>query len=83
MSQSAKLLKKLLGKPKDFTWDELATLLTGLKFEIINNSGSSRKFYNKDKNAVIFMHQPHPKNVLKTYQILEVIKVLKESGYIK
>ena len=80
MSQSAKLLKRFPGKPKDFTWDEIVTLLSSLGYDVVPNDGSSRKFHNKLKDSVICMHEPHPKRVLKTYQIIEIPKTLKKSG---
>ena len=83
MSKSEKLIKRLLAKPKDFTWDEVVTLLSSLGYDVLSNDGSSRKFYNKVKDSVIFMHEPHPRKVLKSYQISEVINKLKESGCIK
>lgn len=80
MSKKQKLLKRLLSKPKDFTFDELTILLKILGFELLNcgkTSGSACKFIHK-KGGYIFLHKPHPNPVLKTYQINEIIKSLKE-----
>ena len=86
MSKKEKLLERLLLKPKDFTYDELKTLLISLGF-IENNrgktSGSRVEFVNQNLNEKIQIHKPHPRNVLKTYQIKDAIEVLKKLGVIK
>jgi len=84
MSQQEKLLAKLTTKPepRDFKWSELATLLGGLGFELVKGKGSRRKFYHVGKKTLINMHEPHPQNVLKSYQVREVVKKLKEMGLV-
>ena len=87
MSKQEKLKQRLLSKPKDFTFEELVSLLGIFGYQIYNNgktSGSSVMFENK-RNLnipVIRMHKPHPSNVLKQYQIIEVINSLKEARFI-
>jgi len=80
MSRKVKLLEKLLKSPKDFTWDEAVTLLKGFDFVQISNSGSRRKFFHSQSKIVICIHKPHPQNVLKKYQIMDVIEGLKNAG---
>lgn len=80
MSQREKLLERLKARPKDFKWSELVRLLEGAGYEQENNDGSRRKFYNKSTGALISIHQPHPQNVLKGYQIDDVLSHLKEWG---
>jgi len=82
MSKKEKLLERLRGVPKDFTFDELQTLLNIIGFVMSykgKTSGSRVVFMNKD-NVPIDVHKPHPGNELKEYQIKEIIKVLKENG---
>ena len=80
MSKKEKLLKRLLSKPKDFTFDEAETLLNQFGYEIDNKektSGLRVRFVNNTINHSIIMHKPHPKNILKFYQVLEIISELK------
>ncbi|MEI7901151.1 MAG: type II toxin-antitoxin system HicA family toxin [bacterium] len=85
MSKSDKLLARLLATPppKDFTWDELVTLLKGKGFEPLTSSGgSARKFYHHERGTLIRLHEPHPQRTLKTYMIKEVIGKLKDEGFV-
>ncbi len=80
MSKQEKLLKRLLSKPKDFTYEEAKTLLDILGFYEDNKgrtSGSRVIFKNKNSQK-IELHKPHPKNILKEYQIKYIIKKLEE-----
>ncbi len=82
MSQRDKLLERLKTGPKDFTWGELERLLDGLGYKQERNTGSSRKFYNESTGALICIHQPHPRNILKSYQVRDILQHLKEVGAI-
>ncbi|MDO9260774.1 MAG: type II toxin-antitoxin system HicA family toxin [Flavobacteriaceae bacterium] len=78
MSKIEKLIEKLKQKPKDFTWDEMINVLKHVGFEQISQgktSGSRRKFVN-EKNQIISLHEPHPQNVLKSYQLAIIIEYL-------
>ncbi len=80
MSKKEKLLRRFLSKPTDFTFDELVTLLNFFGFELSNSgktTGSACKFENKD-GLCVFLHKPHPKSILKSYQVKEVANFLKE-----
>lgn len=49
---------------------------------MMKNNGSRRKFYNKEKDALIVCHEPHPSpNVDKGF-IADVIEHLKAYGFI-
>ena len=79
MSKEEKLIKRLLSKPKDFTYNELRKLLINLGYEesqIGKTSGSRVAFINKNTNHIIRLHKPHPNNELKQYQIEQVIEEL-------
>jgi predicted RNA binding protein YcfA (HicA-like mRNA interferase family) len=82
MSKFDKALLRLKGKPRDFTWDELVTLLSGLGYEEKKGSGSRRKFINKNSGHVISLHEPHPGKILKIYMIKEVIETLEKQNLI-
>lgn len=78
MSKIDKLLERLNSRPKDFTWQEAIKLFRYYGFEEIRNgktSGSRRKFTNAYKDVII-LHEPHPGNVLKAYQLDFIIQQL-------
>ena len=80
MSKDDKLIKRLLSKPKDFTYNELRKLLTHLGYEESQSgktSGSRVAFIHKDSKHIIRLHKPHPNNELKQYQIEQIIDELK------
>jgi hypothetical protein len=80
MTRKEKLLKRFLNKPKDFTWEELVNLLFSFGFEEDSpgkTGGSRRKFINQS-GLVISLHKPHPNNILKRYQIEQIIEILNQ-----
>ena len=82
MTKQEKLIKRLLSKPKDFTWNELTKLLSAFGFEEVKagkTGGSRRRFINSD-GIVIALHKPHPHNTLKMYQIEQTIEILRQEG---
>jgi hypothetical protein len=84
MSQIEKLIWRLLSYPKDFTWEELIKILGYFGFKELRTGktgGSRRRFANEAK-IIISLHKPHPNNILKRYQIEDVIKTLQEGGYL-
>lgn len=85
MSKSSKLVDRFLSKPKDFTWDELVSVLASfgyIEMKTGKTGGSRRKFVDDSKN-VLSLHKPHPSNIVKGYAIVQVIEVLQERGQIK
>ena len=78
MSKSDKLLLRLLSHPKDFTYNELKTLLLSFGYKEIKGSGS-RVCFAKD-NHKIKLHKPHPDNKLKSYQLGLIIEELTNKG---
>ena len=80
MSKKEKLVRRLLARPKDFTFEELATLLGYFGYEVDHGgktSGSRVKFVNANSDA-LWQHRPHPGNVLKDYQVKDMIDDLTE-----
>ena len=85
MSRYQKLIKRFLGKPKDFTYGELVTLLQGFGYKEVKvgkTSGSRAAFFNEKSNNIIRLHKPHPSNVLKRYQMNDVEQELKQKGFL-
>ncbi len=78
MGRKDKLILRLYSIPKDFTWDELVSVLRISGFEIISGSGSRYKFYHKDKGKILSFHKPHPSNIVKEYVLKEVKTTLEE-----
>jgi len=83
MGKLEKLIQRLKSNPKDFTFDEIHTLLLALGFEISNKgktSGSRVKFFKDD--IFIVLHKPHPRKELLIYQVKQIIDILTEEGLI-
>ena len=78
MTLKEKLIKRLKSKLKDFTWDELTSLLNKLNFLEVETgkTGGYRSKFIGDNNVVITLHKPHPNNILKKYQLEQIIKIL-------
>lgn len=83
MGKKEKLVNRLKSMPKDFTFDELQTLLEILGYEVNNKgktSGSRVKFIKE--NSVIILHKPHPRKELLEYQLKQIIEKLQEEDLI-
>jgi hypothetical protein len=73
-----------LSLPKDFTWEELTKILSHFGYKELKKGktgGSRRKFADEEKH-IIDLHKPHPKKIMKRYQLEDVIASLKERGRI-
>jgi predicted RNA binding protein YcfA (HicA-like mRNA interferase family) len=82
MAKIEKLIARLLSYPKNFTWDELVNILSHFGYYELRGGGSRRKFVNAEKD-IISLHKPHPGNILKQYQMKDIINHLKEKGLLK
>lgn len=85
MAKIEKLILKLSSTPLDFTWEELIKVLEHFGYTEMKKGktgGSRRKFSNADKH-IINLHKPHPHNILRHYQVKQVVEQLKEKGKIK
>lgn len=81
MSKKDKLIDRLLKKPKDFTFDEMKSLLSYLGYELKQGGiGSGVKFIKDGSNEVINFHKPHPSGILKRYVLDQVIEKLRKDG---
>ena len=75
MSRKNKLIEKLLEKPKDFTFDEMKSLLSYFGYTLKQGkTGSGVKFIKEGSNEVINFHKPHPDGALKRYVLEQVIE---------
>ena len=85
MGKFEKQVKRLLSYPKDFTFNELETLLAGFGFRLSNSgntSGSAVRFINSETGQILRLHKPHPSPEIKRYLIKYIIDELKQGGYI-
>ncbi|MCD6355885.1 MAG: type II toxin-antitoxin system HicA family toxin [Anaerolineaceae bacterium] len=80
MSRKAKLISRLQQRPKDFTWDELTSLLKHLSYREVKKgkTGGSRRRFVHPSAAIITLHKPHPQNILKRYAIDQVLNILSQ-----
>ena len=84
MSKKEKLINRLLSKPKDFTFEELTALLGYFNYRPVNlgKTSGSRVAFTNQKGDYIRLHKPHPRNILRLYQVENIITTLKERGLI-
>ena len=85
MGTKEKLLERLKSLPKDFTFDEAERLLNLFGYVKSNKgktSGSRVPFF-KDGYIPVFMHRPHPQNVLKGYAVKQLLNELINNGDIE
>jgi HicA toxin of bacterial toxin-antitoxin, len=80
MSQIEKLLDRFLTKPKDFNWFELVKVLNafGYKQISVGKTGGSRVRFISSDYPPILLHKPHPKPILKRYQLEDIINLLRQ-----
>lgn len=80
MSKLEKEIERLKSRPRDYTYEELKSLLNKLGFIEYNKgktSGSSTKYIDNEGRK-IELHKPHPSNILKNYKIKDIIDKLEE-----
>ncbi len=78
MSKNDKLLARLLTQPADFTWDELIRLLRQLGYsqQVSGKTSGSRRAFSNEVGRIVRLHKPHPGNVLKKYQVRQLVQEL-------
>lgn len=84
MTKIEKLLDRFLAKPKDFTWDELSKILNSFGYTQVSGgkTGGSRVRFVSTDHPPIILHKPHPKPVLKRYQLDDIINLLRQENLI-
>lgn len=82
MGQKEKLIQRLKGKPKDFTFDELESLLGYLSYRPSNKgrTSGSRVIFLSEDHPPVLLHKPHPQKELPAYQIKQILEQLEQEG---
>ncbi|MBI9069036.1 MAG: type II toxin-antitoxin system HicA family toxin [Salinivirgaceae bacterium] len=78
MSKKEKLIARFLSMPSDFHYDEMVKLLGYYGFQEVKKgktSGSRVKFMN-DEGLPLMMHKPHPRGILKNYQLKQIKELI-------
>ena len=73
------LIQRLLSQPKDFSFNELDNLLKSFGYIEIKRGktgGSRRAYSHTESEHVIRLHKPHKKEILKMYQVKNLIEEL-------
>ena len=87
MSVKDKLTERFKKQPKDFTFDELKNLLSGLGFVMSNKgktSGSRVRFQHTELKIIIDIHKPHTQGApIKENALKEIYNSLLNSNLIK
>ena len=80
MAKREKLLDRFLRRPTDFTWNELCAVLNSFGYQQISagKTGGSRVRFIHSSCPPIMMHKPHPRPILKRYQLEDIINLLKQ-----
>lgn len=84
MSKKEKLIEMLKQKPNDFTFEEAVQLMGFFGYSVASGgkTGGSRIAFANGNKDYIRMHKPHPRSILKAYQVQNLIDDLKERGLI-
>ena len=80
MSRIEKEIERLKSKPKDYTYDELKSLLNKLGFFEYNKgrTSGSRVEFKDAYGRKITLHKPHPSNIIKIYKVNDMLNDLEE-----
>lgn len=84
MGQKEKLIQRLKVRPKDFTFEDVETLLGLLTYSRSNKgkTSGSRVMFVSDSHPPIMMHKPHPRKELLAYQVKQLVEILEQEGLI-
>ena len=84
MGRREKLLARLQKRPKDFTWDELTSLLKILGYvqRKSGKTGGSRVRFVHSSSPNITLHKPHPARIVKMYMINDILEILRKEEMI-
>ena len=84
MGKIEKLIRRLKSQPFDFTFEEAEAVLKHFGY-VKSNKGrtsGSRVAFISNMYRTIILHRPHPSNILKPYQVKQLVEALEEEGLI-
>ena len=84
MGRKEKLLARLQQRPKDFTWEELTSLLNSLGYvqRKTGKTGGSRRRFVHPTAPAITLHEPHANRIVKIYVINDILDFLRREEMI-
>ena len=85
MGKKEKLLRKLFSVPKDFSFQELESLMGYYSYRLRNKgktSGSRVAFVHDSSGSKLLLHKPHQSKYLLSYQVKDVIQFLVSEGLV-
>ena len=84
MAKKDKLIERFLQNPKDFSWAELVRLLKGFGYQevTLGKTGGSRRRFVHETLPTITLHKPHPKDILKSYQLKQIRELLEQEDVV-
>ncbi len=83
MGKLDKMIAWLRSNPKDFTFEEMKSLLEALEFKMSNQGKTSGSRVRFIKDGVpIILHKPHPRKELLEYQVKQIIETLEGENLI-
>lgn len=82
MGKREKLIERFKRLPKDFTFEEMLTLMSIYGYKGAT-SGSRVRFRNVLNGAYVDIHRPHPGSIMKAWMMKTVFQHLKDNGLLK
>lgn len=80
MSKHLKLLARFKSNPADFRWEELVSLLEHYGFAEVQKKGGSYRCFVSSAGQKLFLHKPHPRNIVKRYALKQIEEKLTNYG---
>lgn len=82
MASIDKKILELQSKPKGFRWDDTEAIMIHFGYRLLEGNGSRVKFYHPEKDSVLSLHKPHNPKTLRPYQVIDILKKLREDGFL-
>lgn len=86
MGKKEKLIERFKRLPKDFTYEEILSLMGYFGYSEHNKgatSGSRVRFKNENAGVYVDIHKPHPGSIMKAWMMKDIYEHLKINGHIK
>lgn len=82
MGNREKMLAKLYGDGKSFTFRDAVTLFTSMGYELSDKgkTSGSRVIFTHEHHAPVILHRPHPQKELKDYVVRQLRAYIEQEG---